>query len=119
MKLLGIMFVSLLFLGCGPVSQIEDGYGQVEQEYNSNPPPKLICDYPNMACGGKICVDVSRDRNNCGWCGVKCEKMEICYAYHCVGPEAFGFSEGNLVRGPVPYVPKKDLPRPNPMQTVL
>jgi hypothetical protein len=45
--------------------------------------------------------------------------MEICYAYHCVGPEAFGFSEGNLVRGPVPYVPKKDLPRPNPMQTVL
>jgi len=113
MKILGIIFVNLLFLGCGPISTDQIGYGKIDQDYNSNPPKPLTCDYPEMACGGKICVDVSKDPNNCGWCGIKCEKLELCYAYHCVGPESFGFSQDDLVRGPIPYVPQKDLPRPN------
>lgn len=112
MKILGIIFVNLLFLGCGQINLEQVGYGQIEQEYTSNPPKPLNCNYPEMACGG-ICADVSKDSKNCGWCGIKCEKLELCYGYHCEGPETFGFSRGDLVNGPVPYIPQKDLPRPN------
>ena len=35
------------------------------------------------------------------------------WGYHCEGPETFGFSRGDLVNGPIPYIPQKDLPRPN------
>ena len=107
------LILSLLVAGCGSPLSDTDTIGFTPEGMNTNPPKPLTCEYPHMGCGG-ICVDVSRDRNNCGWCGEVCGKMEMCYAYHCVDPTYFGFSEGNLVDGPLPYNPIRDLPRPTP-----
>jgi len=118
MKCLGIIFASLFLLGCGP-GQDQIGYGQTEQEFNSNPPPRMVCDYPMEACGGKVCANLQWDINNCGVCGNECDRGsgEICHNFQCKSIEVFGFDSEILNRGPVEYNPKKDLPRPNPVQT--
>ncbi|KAK4259036.1 hypothetical protein QN277_005412 [Acacia crassicarpa] len=37
-------------------------------------------------CCKKKCVNVSRDRNNCGKCGRKCKYSQICCKGKCVNP---------------------------------
>ena len=111
------LILSLLFVGCGTPFTYEDTIGFDSNGMDKDPPKLLVCDYPLMGCGGKVCVDVSRDRNNCGWCGIQCGKLEMCYAYHCADATSFGFSEADLVLGPVTYLPHKDLPRQNPVHS--
>lgn len=118
-----ILFFILSFVGCGYSTSSDFDIECDSNAIGPNPDliiintdrtvPLFICTYPEMSCGGDICVNVAKDGRNCGWCGVKCDKGEMCYAYHCVNPTYFGYSEGDLVNGPVPYIPQKDLPRPN------
>lgn len=103
----------LFIAGCGSLPK-DETIGFTPNGMDKNPPKPIQCDYPMMACGGKICVDLSRDKNNCGWCGVRCDSMEMCHDFRCMDPTYFGFSEGDLTRGPVDYNPVKDLPRPVP-----
>ncbi|KAI4295935.1 hypothetical protein L6164_035928 [Bauhinia variegata] len=58
----------------------------------------MTCDrYPRICrvvgckgpdCCHKKCVNVSRDRNNCGRCGKKCKYSQICCKGKCVNPMA-------------------------------
>lgn len=122
-----IFILSCFTVGCGAAICDEELIGVSSQKLDDvlskqpetpwligSVPPKqpVLCDYPEMMCGNNVCVNVSRDGANCGWCGEACGKAEICYAHHCVDPTFFGFSEGNLVNGPVPYNQLFDLPRP-------
>ena len=118
--IMGKFFFPLLLaalIGCGSPISSEDTIGWDSNRMDTNPPPPLTCEYPQMACGERTCVDVSRDRKNCGWCGTECGVWEMCLGYRCVDPTYFGFSEGDLLRGPVTYTPRKDLPRPIPVHS--
>jgi len=56
----------------------------------------MTCDkYPRVCrakgsegpdCCKKKCVNVSRDRNNCGMCGKKCKYSQVCCKGKCVNP---------------------------------
>ncbi|KAJ9136379.1 hypothetical protein P3X46_033464 [Hevea brasiliensis] len=62
----------------------------------SKPPPAMTCDkYPRVCrakgsagpdCCKKQCVDVMKDKLNCGKCGKKCKYSEICCQGRCVNP---------------------------------
>ncbi|GMN36511.1 hypothetical protein TIFTF001_042459 [Ficus carica] len=41
---------------------------------------------PGPSCCKKKCVDVTRDRHNCGKCGKKCKYNKICCNGKCVNP---------------------------------
>lgn len=104
-----------LMLSAACASQVvEDDIETSEQEYNSNPPPQIICETPRIACGS-ICVDISRDMKNCGGCGLKCNIAdgEFCLGHYCRNVREFGFTlEPN---GPRKYDVRLDLPRPVPV----
>lgn len=111
-----ISFLFALIVACSSVPQDAD-YLSSQQGYNSNPPPRMICDYPMEACGAPRCVNLQWDNNNCGVCGNECERGvgEICHNFQCKSIENFGFDNDVITRGPAPYVPQKDLPRPSSM----
>jgi len=119
MRQLGVIFVFAFLMGCGASPEKDNGFGQVEQGYNSNPPPRLVCVFPMEACGNIVCVNLRWDNSNCGECGYECDVAagEICHNYACKSIENFGFDNDVLNRGPVEYDVRKDLPRPNPVQT--
>lgn len=111
-----LLFLLTALVACGSESQ-EDTYYSAQQEYNSDPPPRLPCDYPLAACGGLRCSNLQWDNNNCGVCDNECDRSsgEICHNFQCKSIEVFGFDNDVLKRGPVEYNPKKDLPRPLPI----
>lgn len=119
MRQLCIIFVFAFLMGCGASPEKDNGIGQVEQEYNSNPPPRLVCEYPMEACGGVKCSNLQFDNFNCGVCGNECEISmgELCINFQCRPIDNFGFDHEILNKGPVEYNVKRDLPRPNPVQT--
>lgn len=108
-------FLVLLALSAACGTQVvEDDTATLSQEYNSNPPPLVVCESPRMNCAG-VCVDISRDMKNCGDCGEKCNIAdgEFCLAYYCRNVRDFGFTlEPN---GPREYDIRRDLPRPSPV----
>lgn len=109
-----ISLMAVLLAACGTSNFQDETIGFTPDPMDTNPPKPLQCDYPMMACGGPKCVNLMSDRKNCGWCGTECEGIEMCHNYQCVNPTQFGFSEGDLILGPKPYNPVKDLPRPVP-----
>jgi hypothetical protein len=121
MRQLGIIFVFASLLGCGasPEKDKGNGFGQVEQEYNSNPPKPFICIYPMEPCGLPYCSNLQWDNLNCGVCGNECDISigEFCNNFVCRSIEDYGFDNDILKRGPKKYDVKRDLPRPNPVQT--
>lgn len=108
-----IFVLLLLTMACstGPSSS---EYSSIEQEYNGNPPPPIICETPKVICG-ITCVDISRDMKNCGGCGEECNIVdgEFCLAYYCRNVRDFGFTLGP--NGPRQYDTRRDLPRPTPI----
>jgi hypothetical protein len=115
-----ITFLFALVAACSSVPKVYDeDYSSSQQEFNSNPPPRMICDYPLEACGGPRCVNLQWDNNNCGVCGNECERSqgEICHNFQCKSIEKFGFDSHDIVRGPVEYNPRRDLPRPTPEES--
>lgn len=108
------LFVLLALLAaCGTSPQAEE-YESAAFEFNSNPPPPVICESPKHNCAG-VCVDISRDMKNCGGCGEECNIAdgEFCLAYYCRNVRDFGFTlEPN---GPREYDIRRDLPRPTPV----
>jgi hypothetical protein len=46
-------------------------------------PAAAQCTAPEVSCSGQ-CVDMSRDDDNCGACGVVCKRAEVCEAGKCV-----------------------------------
>lgn len=98
-----VAFLSLFACSSEPSdNEIES----VSNEFNSRPPPPVECNGYQLACGGK-CVEYTRDINNCGWCGVRCNVRygEICLRGDCV------------IYQPIPdkwrpYDVRKDLGRP-------
>ncbi len=110
-----ISFLFVFIVACSSMPKEADYYSS-QQEYNSSPPPKMICDYPMAACGSLNCVNLQWDNNNCGICGNECERGEgeICYNFQCKSIENFGFDNDVIIRGPTVYIPQKDLPRPAP-----
>jgi hypothetical protein len=104
---------ALLVVGCSAApSQDREDVAEASQAFNSDPPPPLQCDYPEMACGTGRCVDVQSDNGHCGWCFTECNVGlgEFCRNYHCVNVADYGFEIHP--RGPRPYNPIHDLPRP-------
>ena len=103
----------VLLLSCGP-SQTDVEISVIEQEYNSDPPPTLVCKGNEMVCSGK-CIDISSNSRNCGWCENWCDLSagEFCVAYHCANVRDYGFSIGPV--GPKRYDVRRDLPRPSPI----
>jgi hypothetical protein len=115
MRVSGLILLSLLFVACGPTGN-QDGFGQVEQAWSGPPNPPIVCDESKVLCG-TTCVDISRDMQNCGDCDNKCRVAdgEFCLAYYCRNVRDYGFTlEPN---GPRQYDVRRDLPRPNPMQS--
>jgi hypothetical protein len=57
-------------------------------------------------------MDVQSDNGHCGWCFTECNVGlgEFCRNYHCVNVADYGFEIHP--RGPRPYNPIHDLPRP-------
>lgn len=108
------VFIFLTLLAACTTQVVEDDIASVEYEYNSNPPPPVICESPKYNCAG-VCVDISRDMRNCGGCGEECNIVdgEFCLAYYCRNVRDFGFTlEPN---GPREYDIRRDLPRPAPV----
>ena len=105
----------LSIAGCGSPFTKEDTIGFTPDPMDKNPPKPLECDYPMMICDDYTkCVDVSKDRKNCGWCEIECDVGSVCQNYHCVDPTDYGYSKNDLLKGPVDYNIIKDLPRPTP-----
>lgn len=116
MKLFVICFLSIL-LGCSSAFPQSIETDTTEQTYNSNPPPKIICEYPKDICprDGKVyCVNLQWDNLNCGVCGNECNVSvgDICHNFQCKSIENFGFDKDILNVGPREYNVKRDLPRP-------
>jgi len=113
-----ITFLFALMAACSSVPKdYDDDYDSSQQEFNSNPPPpKFVCDYPLAICDRPKCVNLQWDNNNCGVCGNECERGagEVCFDFQCRPLENFGFDSNVVKRGPVEYVPRRDLPRPTP-----
>ncbi|XP_054776380.1 stigma-specific STIG1-like protein 1 [Prosopis cineraria] len=67
-----------------------------ERQHQHHHHKAMTCDkYPRICrapgsngpdCCKKKCVNVSRDRNNCGKCGRKCKYSQICCRGKCVNP---------------------------------
>ena len=109
------LFVLLLLLiACSSSPSVEE-FSTIEQNYNGNPPPPLVCKGNEMICYGS-CVDISMNNKNCGWCDEECDLQngEFCMAYHCANVRDFGFSIGPV--GPIRYDVRRDLPRPIPIK---
>ena len=115
MRVSSLILLSLLFVACGPTAD-QDGFGQVEQAWSGPPKPPLTCDYPMVNCGEK-CVNIQNDNRNCGWCENICKVSdgEFCNDYACVSVRNFGFNI--YPQGPRAYDVRRDLPRPNPVQS--
>lgn len=112
-----ITFMFVLVAACSAVpKEYETDYVSSQQEFNSDPPPRVICIYPMEPCGGPRCANLQWDNNNCGTCGNECDRSqgEICHNFQCKSIERFGFDNNDVVRGPVEYNPRRDLPRPIP-----
>lgn len=45
-----------------------------------------VCDSKVPDCCKKKCVNVMKDRNNCGRCGKRCKYSEVCCNGWCVNP---------------------------------
>lgn len=102
-----------LLVACGSINRTDD-IESSSNEFNSNPPPPVVCESPKYNCAG-VCVDISRDMKNCGDCGEECriEDGEFCLAYGCRNVRDYGFTfEPN---GPREYDIRRDLPRPAPI----
>lgn len=106
-----LVFSTLAACGAAP-SEVTGELAVLAQSANREPPPEVRCDYPRMACGGQ-CVDVERDNAHCGFCGETCDVGAglFCSHFRCVSVEDFGFAL--TPRGPRPYDPSSDGPRPS------
>lgn len=106
-------------VACGSTQREYESFDVIEQNFDSTPRRPLVCDYPMWDCGGKTCVNLRFDNKNCGVCGNECDLPtgEFCYNYQCRSIDNSGFNHEILNVGPINYDVKRDLPRPNPVQT--
>lgn len=61
-------------------------YGQGIMTCDKYPRVCRVKGSPGPDCCSKKCVNVSTDRNNCGWCGNRCRYSQICCRGKCVNP---------------------------------
>lgn len=112
-----LFLVSLLFLtACASSSEPrEDAVSFSSDPYSGPPPTPIVCDEKLLLCG-VVCVDISRDNQNCGGCGEVCDvgAGEFCVQHYCRNVRDYGFTFAPV--GPRAYDVRRDLPRPSPMQ---
>jgi len=81
--------VGIGLLHCGgkiaSLSDVDGGAAPAATVPPAQPPvqPPAGCAPGATACGGR-CVDVASDQNNCGGCGVRCNRSQTCKAGACI-----------------------------------
>src|SRR5688500_7007956 len=83
---LGLLSLSIVAGGCGrtvlitapPESRMDGGV------LDGAVPDGGVCLPPRARCSGDECVDLTRDRANCGACGRLCAEGAVCVGGACV-----------------------------------
>ncbi|KAL9670876.1 hypothetical protein QQ045_008435 [Rhodiola kirilowii] len=91
--LLATVFITVLLLSLGILAQsktvvADDDHQSLEFPKTCDQVPKLCLHKgsPGPECCNRQCVNLERNKFNCGKCGAKCRFDEICCGGKCVNP---------------------------------
>ena len=76
------------------------GVASAAQEPRAPITPLNRCEPGKVDCAGR-CVDISRNRNNCGVCGQRCQKGSSCVNGACVAAAGTTGTTGSCAAGQV------------------